>query len=141
MSTEQNKSVVRRWLDELFNKGNLSVNDEMLVPNYINHDPNLPEDNRSREGFKQFVSMVRSAFPDLQFSFEEQIAEEDKVVTHFSLSGTNKGEFMGIPPTNKQSRVTGITIEHLEEGKIKETWANWDALGMMQQLGVIPPDK
>jgi steroid delta-isomerase-like uncharacterized protein len=139
MSTEQNKSVVRRWLDELFNKGNLSVNDEMLVPNYINHDPSLPEDNRSREGFKQFVSMVRSAFPDLQFKFEEQIAEEDKVVTHFSLSGTNKGEFMGIPPTNKQTRVTGITIEHLEGGKIKETWAHWDALGMMQQLGVIPP--
>jgi steroid delta-isomerase-like uncharacterized protein len=141
MSAEQNKSVVRRWLDELFNKGNLSVNDEMLVPNYINHDPNLPEENRNRDGFKQFVSMVRSAFPDLQFNFEEQIAEEDKVVTHFSLSGTNKGEFMGIPPTNKQSRVTGITIEHLEGGKIKETWANWDALGMMQQLGVIPPDK
>ncbi len=139
MSTEQNKSVVSRWMDELFNKGNVSINDEILVPDYINHDPSLPKDNRSREGFKQFVSMVRSAFPDFQLNCVDQIAEGDQVVTRFSMGGTHKGEFMGIAPTNKQSPLTGISIERLAGGKVVETWVNWDALGMMQQLGVIPP--
>ena len=139
MSSEQNKSVVSRWMDELFNKGNVSINDEILVPDYINHDPSLPEDNRSREGFKQFVSMVRSAFPDFQLNCVDQIAEGDQVVTRFSMGGTHKGEFMGIAPTNKQSQLTGISIERLAGGKVVETWVNWDALGMMQQLGVIPP--
>ncbi len=139
MSTEQNKSVVSRWMDELFNKGNVSINDEILVPDYVNHDPSLPEDNRSREGFKQFVSMVRSAFPDFQLNCVDQIAEGDQVVTRFSMGGTHKGEFMGIAPTNKQSQLTGISIERLAGGKVVETWVNWDALGMMQQLGVIPP--
>ncbi len=139
MSSEQNKSVVSRWMDELFNKGNVSINDEILVPDYINHDPSLPEDNRSREGFKQFVSMVRSAFPDFQLNCVDQIAEGDQVVTRFSMGGTHKGEFIGIAPTNKQSQLTGISIERLAGGKVVETWVNWDALGMMQQLGVIPP--
>lgn len=139
MSTEQNKSIVSRWMDELFNKGNMSINDEIVSPNYLNNDPNLPEENRSRDGFKQFVSTVRSAFPDFQLSCLDQIAEGDRVVTRFSLSGTHKGEFMGIATTNRQSQLTGISIERLTKGKIVETWVNWDALGMMQQLGVIPP--
>ena len=139
MSTEQNKSVVSRWMDELFNKGNVSINDEILAPNYINHDPNLPEDNRSRDGFKQFVSMVRAAFSDFQLNCLDQVAEGDRVATRFSMGGTHKGEFMGIAPTNQQSQITGISIERIEDGKVVETWVNWDAMGMMQQLGVIPP--
>ncbi len=86
---------------------------------------------------KQFVSGMRSAFLDLHFTIEDQIAEGDKVVTRWKASGTHRGEFQGVPPTGKQATVPGITIDRIAHGKLVEGWTNWDALGLMQRLGVV----
>lgn len=137
MSAEQNKASARRAFEEVWSKGNLSVLDELSDPNTVGHDP-VSGDTRGREAGKQLVSMYRTAFPDIHFTIEDQVAEGDKVVTRWSSSGTHKGELMGIAPTGKRATVTGISIDRFSGGKQVEDWTNWDALGLMQQLGVIP---
>jgi steroid delta-isomerase-like uncharacterized protein len=136
--SEQNKTISRRSVEEAFKKGNLDVLDELVSPSFVNHDPASPEDIRGVEGFKEFVNTYRSAFPDVRVTIEDQIAEGDKVVSRWSARGTQKGELQGIPASNKQVTVTGISIDRIEGGKIVESWNNWDTLGMLQQLGAIP---
>lgn len=138
MSAEENKAIVRRLFEELWNQGKLDVADEIFATDYIFHEP-VAGEVRGPEGFKQFVSMYRIAFPDLQFRIEDQIAEGDKIVTRWTATGTHKGELMGISPTSVQVTVTGIGIAHTDGDKIVEFWDNYDALGMLQQLGVVPP--
>jgi predicted ester cyclase len=87
---------------------------------------------------KEFLAPYFAAFPDLQFTVEDEIAEGDKVTTRYTARGTHRGELMGMAPTGKHVTVTGIFISRVEEGKLAEMWLNWDALGLMQQLGVIP---
>ena len=82
--------------------------------------------------------MYRTAFPDMRITIEDQVAEGDKVVTRWTASGTHQGDLMGIDPTGRRATVTGITIDRISGGKVEETWTNFDAMGMMQQLGVIP---
>lgn len=136
--SEENKALVRRFV-EVFNQGNLSAIDEIIAPNYVRYDPASPDGIRGSEGIKQFVTTYRTAIPDIHITTEEQIAEGDKVVTRWTGHGTHKAALMGIPPTGKQATVTGITITHIANGKIVEEWINWDTLGMLQQLGVVPP--
>ncbi len=136
--SEENKAIVRRDFEEVWNQGNLVVADEIFDANYVAHGLGV-ELPPGPEGFKQFVSVYRSAFPDLHFTIEDQIAEGDRVVVRWTTRGTHKGELMGIPATGKPVVVTGIDIFHISSGKVVESWTNWDALGMMQQLGVIPP--
>ncbi len=138
MSAEEKKAIVRRLFEELWNQGKLDVADEIFATDYIFHEP-VAGEVRGPEGFKQFVSMYRIAFPDLQFRIEDQIAEGDKIVTRWIATGTHKGELMGISPTSVQVTVTGIGIARTDGGKIVEFWDNYDALGMLQQLGVVPP--
>ena len=135
MSTEQNKANDRRLIEEL-NRGNVNVYDELNVPDYVGHEASTTR--QGLEANKQFVSAYLTAFPDLHFTIEEQIAEGDKSVTRWTARGTHRGELMGIPPTGKQVTVTGITIVHWSNGKSVESWLNFDALGMLQQLGVVP---
>ena len=134
---ESNKTILRRFFEELFNTGDLSVADEIVAVNYVNHNP-APGETPGREGLKAFVTHLRTAFPDIHFTVEDQIAEGDKVVTRFSVAGTQQGEFAGIPATGKSVSVTAINIHRVTGGQIHEAWFNWDALGMMQQLGVVP---
>jgi len=136
MSTEDNKANARRFIEEVWNRGNLAVIDEITSPNYVDHDPAMTV--QGIEGLKQFVSMYLTAYPDTHFTIEDQIAEGDTVVTRWTAHGTHKGPLMGIPPTGKQVTVTGITIDRFANGKGVESWVNYDALGMMQQLGVVP---
>jgi steroid delta-isomerase-like uncharacterized protein len=136
--SEQNKAISRRLVEEAFNEGKLDVIDELVAPDFVNHDPSDPNEIRGPEGLKEFVRTYRSAFPDIRVTFEDQIAEGDKVVSRWTGRGTHKGELMGMPASGKQATVTGISIDHLEGGKIIETWNNWDTLGMLQQLGVVP---
>jgi steroid delta-isomerase-like uncharacterized protein len=137
--SEESKAIARRTSDELYSRGNLDVVDEIYAPNAVAHDPNSPEEIRGPEGIKQLASMFRSAFPDMQVTVEDQIAEGDKVVTRYTVRGTHQGELMGIPPTgNRMEEITGIYMSRISGGKIVEEWYNYDALGMMQQLGVIP---
>jgi len=138
MSTEENKAMVRRYHEELFNKGNMAVADELFDPNYLNsacEQLGLP---RGPEGFKQYVTMMRTAFPDFNVTVEDQVAEGDKEVHRVKARGTHKGDMMDIAPTNKRVEVNAIVIDHISGGKVMETWAEVDMFGMMQQLGVIP---
>ena len=135
--SEQNKSIVRRSFEELFTQGKLAVADDVFAPEYVGHDPALPQDIRGPEQFKQFVMMYRNAFPDLALTIEDQIAEGDEVVTRFTARGTHRGELMGILPTGKKVVVTGISIDRMKNGKSVESWTNYDMLSMLQQLGVV----
>jgi steroid delta-isomerase-like uncharacterized protein len=135
---EENKAVVRRFLEEIFNEGNLDAADELFAPDYVLHDPAVPEEVRGPEGVKRYVSMYRSAYPDTHIAIEDQIAEGDKVVTRWTGQGTHEGELMGIPPTGERVTVAGIQFDRVSGGRIEETWVIYDALGMMQQLGVVP---
>ena len=139
MSTEENKAIARRALEELFSaQGDLDVADELIAPNYIGHDPVSPEDVHGPEGVKEFAGMYRNAFPDVQMSVEDQIAEGDMVATRWIASGTHQGDMMGIAPSGNRVTVSGTSIERIVDGKIEETWDNYDALGMMQQIGAVP---
>jgi len=134
--SEENKAIVRRWV-EAFNEGNLDAVDELLTDTYIRHDPNSPE-VRGPEEEKQLIVMYRSAFPDLRFTVEDMVAEDNRVATRLGISATHKGELLGIPPTENRLSLTALEIYRLREGKIDEQWVNVDTLGMMQQIGAIP---
>lgn len=135
MSTEQQKAIIRRYHEEVWNKGNVKVVDELVAPDYIIHAP-LPTQNR--EALKQFVSMIHTAFPDWHETIEDLIAEGDKVVLRGTIRGTQKGDYMGIPATGKKIAMTAMHMFRVADGKVAEDWGEADSLGMMQQLGVIP---
>lgn len=139
MSAE-NKALVRRFFEEVFNQGNLDLTDEMYDPGYIDHNrpPGLPP---GVAGLKALVGMYRAAFPDVRMKIEDQISEGDKVVTRWTATGTHQGDLMGIPATGKVATVTGIDITRIVGNKIVENWNQFDQMGMMQQLGVIPADE
>lgn len=138
MNIEEGKAFVREVTMELFDKGNLEVADKAFAQDYIGHDPASPQPIRGPEGVKRDISMYRKAFPDLHCAIEDVIGEGDRIVTRFKMTGTHKGELMGIPPTGRRAEVTGISISRLSGDKIVEDWTNWDAMGLMQQLGVSP---
>ena len=137
MSAEQNKILVRRVYEEIINKGNLNVADEAFSSDYVYRSPGSPE-LRGPEGFKQLIAMYRNAFPDLHLDVDSLIAEGDTVVSRWTGGGTHKGELMGIPPTGKHVKVTGVVISRFAGGKAVEDWELIDTLGMLQQLGAIP---
>jgi predicted ester cyclase len=138
MSVEQNKTNFRRIPEEIFNQGNLTLADEIIAADYVDHVPLPPGWPTGPAGLKQFVTMFRAAFPDFHYSVEDAIAEGDMVVGRVTVQGTHQGEFMGIPPTGKQATWSEIHMGRFAEGKLVEHWANIDQLGMLQQLGVIP---
>ena len=139
MLSETNKTVSRRFFEEVFGKGELNVLDEIITKDHVNSGPgNPPGLPNGPEGTKQLVTMYRNAFPDVHFTIDEQIAEGDKVVTRWTGHGTHQGELFGIPATGKSSTVTGIAVDRIANGKIAESWGIFDQFGMMQQLGVIP---
>jgi steroid delta-isomerase-like uncharacterized protein len=137
--SEENKAILRRVTDEVFSQGNLDLVGELFAADYVLHDPGIPGGElRGPEDFKQrWVSMFRTAFPDLQLRVEDQVAEGDKVVTRYVGRGTHRGELMGIAPTGMEVSVGGIIISRVSGGRIEEEWNNFDALGMMQQLGGV----
>jgi steroid delta-isomerase-like uncharacterized protein len=136
--SEPNKAIVRRLIEELWNKGNLSLADEIFAPNYEHHDASTLDFGRGPESEKKRATLYRAAFPDLRLTIEEIIAEGEIVMTRWSCRGTHKGDLSGIAPTGKQFNISGVTIARLANGKLAEGWVNWDALGLMQQLGIVP---
>ena len=138
MSAESNKALSRRLLEEAFNAGNIDVIDELVTTDFVNHDAALPEPMVGPDAAKATISGYRTAFPDLRITIEEQIADDQRVATRWSANGTHEGDLMGMAPTGKQATVTGITIDRIVDGRIAESWTNWDTLGMLQQLGVVP---
>lgn len=137
MSSEANKRILRRFFEELFNTGDLSVADEIVALDYVNHNT-IPGEPYGREGLKAFVTLLRTAFPDIHFTIDDQLAEGDKVATRLHFTGTHQGDFAGVPATGKSVNVTAINVQRVANGQIQETWLDWDALGLMQQLGAVP---
>ena len=137
MSTEANKTSVRRFYDEVFNKKNRAAIDEFIDPNQVDHaaPPGTPG---GLAGAKQTIGMYLTAFPDLHFTVEDMIAEGDKVVARLTTRGTQQGAFMGIPPTGKQVTVPAIDINRIAGDKSVEHWLEMNTLGLLQQLGVVP---
>jgi steroid delta-isomerase-like uncharacterized protein len=136
--SENNKAIVRRLFAELWNNGNLSLADQLFTPNYTHHDSSSPDFGHGPESERKRATLYRTAFPDLRLTIEDLIAEGDTVMARWSCQGTHKGDLNGIAPTGKQFTISGVTITRLLNGKFAESYVNWDALGLMQQLGVVP---
>lgn len=138
MSVEENKAIVRRWTEEGFGKGNLTVADAVVATDFVNHNP-VAGQRPGREGLKQAVAMLRGAFPDLRVEIEDMIAEGDRVAIRDTIRGTHQGAFAGIPPTDKRVAVRRVAIFRVVSGKIAENWSQVDTLGLLRQLGAVPP--
>ncbi len=138
MNAEEIRALVRESVDEIWNKGNLAAIDKVYAADYVDHDPSSPEPTRGREGVRKFITMYHSAFPDLRISMEDMVCDGDKVVSRWVARGTHKGDLMGIAPTGKFVTTKGISVARISGGLIAEEWENYDALGMLQQLGVVP---
>jgi steroid delta-isomerase-like uncharacterized protein len=136
--THDNPAVVRRFVEDVINQGRMDSAAQFVWEDVVEQVP-LPGQGPGLEGLKDILRGMRSAFPDLDFSIEEQIAEGDKVASRFEWTGTHRAPFMGIPATGRQVRVWGIVIDRLEAGRIKDTRIIMDTLGLMMQLGVFPP--
>ena len=132
-----NKAVISRYV-EATNQGELDVLDELVVEDYVEHDP-VPGQKPGRAGLKEAYTMFNTPFPDLRFVFDDVIAEGDLVVGRGVISGTHEGEFFGIPATGRRITVTGIGIDRVVGCRVAERWLEYDQLGMLQQLGVLPP--
>lgn len=134
--SEQNKAIVRRWLEEVINTKKVGLIDELLATEYRLHRPGQ-EVNGIAE-VKDLVRVYFAAFPDLQCSIEDMLAEGDKVTTRWTVTGTHKGDLAGIAPTGKRVKVTGIIISRIACTKIAEEWESLDELGMLKQIGALP---
>jgi predicted ester cyclase len=140
MSAEENKAKQRRVWEEVFNKGNLEIIPELFSPSYEFHTP-LAMEVKGPEGFKQMAAMLRTALPDLHCTIEDMFAEGDKVACRVTLTGTFKGEMMGITPTGKKLTIEAFLITHWADGKEVEAWDSLDTLSFYQQLGVPIPNQ
>lgn len=137
MSIEENKAIIRRWLEEGWTNGNLSVADELIDPDFIAHVAGGQAIPSGPDGVRQIVTAWRTGFPDGRMVIDDLIGVADKVVIRMTWRGTHQGDFYGIAPTNRQVSVTSIGIDRVVNGKIVEGWGEVDMLGMYQQLGVI----
>ena len=138
---ENNKEIARCFMLDPWNEGHLALIDDLVDPNYVDHnpDPGQPPDAESAEELKRYLVLIRAAMPDLRMTIQDQIAEDDRVVTRWRMTGTHTGsEFLGMPPTGNKVEVTGISIDRVVGGRILEHWSVEDGLSMMRQLGVVP---
>ena len=131
--SEQNKAAYRKSLSEVVRKGNYAVMSEVVTDDYLTHLPG--EDFRGPKAAQEMIVMWRAAFPDLEITVDDQIAEGDKVATRWTAGGTHQGEFQGLKPTGKRITVSAIVYGRCEDGKVAEEWVMFDQMGLMQQLG------
>ncbi len=134
MGIVENKAAYRHFIDEAFNKGHLDKLDELLSPDYVYHDapPGTPE---GPEAIRQVVTMFRAAFPDLEITIEEQVAEGDKVCSRTTMRGTHRGAIFGLQPTGNRIEMKGLTMVSVVDGRVTESWVKNDVAGLMRQLG------
>jgi steroid delta-isomerase-like uncharacterized protein len=136
---QDNKAIVRRLYEEVWNKRRLEVVDELISPSHALNDPIVSSSQIGPGSYKRRVVEITTSLPDLRFTIEDMITEKGKVVVSWIISGTHKGEFMDIPATGRKVSIEGITIHHITNGKILDSHARWDALGLMRQLGQASP--
>jgi steroid delta-isomerase-like uncharacterized protein len=133
---EQNKTLVRRLMEEDISQG-LPIAEEIIHPDFFDHT-NPPGMQEGIEGHKAIVALFRTVFPDLEWRIDDLIAEDDKVVARTTMTGTQEGEFFGLPPSGKRVSMVGVHVMRIKDGKIVEHWGSNDDLGLMRQLGAIP---
>lgn len=136
--SEANKSIVQRFIDEVWNAGNVDSIDEFIAEDHVDHDPAQAGSSGGRAGAREFIVTYRTAFPDAHIAIDELIAEGDLVVSRWHATGTHQGDLMGIPGSGKAISITGIGIDRIADGKIAESWGNWDTLGLLGQIGAVP---
>lgn len=136
MSKEENIAAVKRWGAEVANQGKFDVLDDILAPNFVDHDP-APDQGPGIEGLKGFLRTFRSAFPDLSTKVEELVASDDDVAMRYTMRGSHQGDFMGVPPTGKHFEVAALQIAKFKDGKCVERWGSTDELGILKQLGIV----
>ena len=129
--SEQNKTLARRWFEDLFNRGDLDAAEEILSAEFVDHLPR--EEERGLEELKQYVTMYRAAFPDIRDTIDELVAEGEKVVVRLTSRGSHQGEFMGIAPTGRHVRFSRMRLFRIAENKTAESWVNIDQLGLLEQ--------
>ena len=138
MSTEENKAIVRRFLEGIFTQGNPDVVDGLAAPGFVVHDPSSEAGEVDAEGVKGSIAWSHGAFPDLRVTIEDQVAEGGKVATRWTVRGTHRSEMMGAAATGNRVTFTGTQTDFISGGKIVESWSNWDTLGMLRQIGAVP---
>ena len=137
MRTEENKAVIQRHIDEYWNRQRPELFDDIYAADFVDH--NLPPGFLpGREGARQFNAAFLAALPDIRITLDDLVAEGDKVVWRWTAKGTHKGPLMGIPASGKRVAMSGITIDRLVEGRITESWTQYDAMGLLQQVGAMP---
>ena len=132
-----NKNVIRKFIQEVLNEGRFEQLDELVVENFVELDP-LPGQSQGRDGLREVIRQMRVSFPDMHWVVDEMIGEGDKVCTRFTWTGTQRGPFLGVPATGRRVTVKGVVIDRLSAGRMADSRILMDALGMMQQLGVVP---
>jgi steroid delta-isomerase-like uncharacterized protein len=135
---QSNRDIVRGFIDEVLNQGNIEASGKYFWDDMVEQVP-LPGQGPGLEGLKNVLRGIKTAFPDIHWKIEEQVAEGDKVMTRFEWTGTHRGPFLGVPATGRSVKVWGVVIDRFERGKIKDTRIIMDALGLMMQFGVFPP--
>lgn len=136
--SEANKRLVRRAVDEVWNKGNFALLDEFVAEDVVVHGADPADDLHGPDEITRFYTGLREAFPDIRFTIEDQIAEGDRVVTRWTASATHRGAFQGIPPTGKSVGITGTDVDRLVGGRVVECWSIVGELSVLQQLGALP---
>ncbi len=137
-SLEQNKALMRNYIEEAWNKGNLDFIDKNFSSDFVPHGT-FPGQPTNRDGVKRVISTIRNAIPDLHITIEDMLAEGDKVASRWVTKGTHKGDLMGTKPTGNKISVSETAVFRVKDGKVVEAWANRDDLGFLQQIGLIPP--
>lgn len=140
MSAASNKRVIRQIGEHVFVTGDLDALDDLVAEDYLDHDPGLPPGlPPGRAGYKAMMAQLRAAFPDLEVTIEDQVAEDDRVVTRYTMRGTHQGELWGIPASGNRFELQGINIDRVVDGRFCERWAAYDPGELMRQLGVSRP--
>jgi steroid delta-isomerase-like uncharacterized protein len=135
---QENSALIRRWFEEVWNKGRMEAIDEMASPSVIGHGQAQHDTDIGLQEFRAFASSIRSAFPDLKVTIDHTVEQGDKVVARWTATMTHKGNFLGFAPTGKTATITGTTTQRIAGGKIVEGWDNWDQLGLLVQIGAVP---
>lgn len=136
MTTDKMKQMIERLADEVWNLGELGALDEMLAPDYLGHSTSRPDEDYA--GFVAYIPALRAAFPDFHLTIDDLVAEGDRAVKQWTATGTQQGEFSGIPATGRAVSITGMTLYRFAGGKVAEAWDYPDTLGLLTQLGVLP---
>ncbi len=139
MSAENNKMIVRRWYQEVLSEKNIALIASLFSKTYTHHEEIVPGGwPRGTAGAEALAQTYHTASSDIQYTIEDQMADGDKVITRWTARGTHTGNFLNAPGSGRKYTITGISIERIEDGKIAETWSNWDLMGLMAQLGLLP---